>query len=200
MRVPLGLSLSIVVIVSSSLLACKRHSPPETALEPYVPSPGAVGFDIFPVGSPDLSRNWLAAYTDMGRSARFRIELGPATALEDKPGAVSVGKGKLVRESDSDPAPFLQSLQTAFQAKHFPTKTEEVDVLPFDYVILGQNQTRFPDDSFRGTPEGNWTALKISFEKGEVFLNFNPIAHKAEFAIKDAASGDVVLGELARVL
>jgi len=201
MRIPLGLYLGVVVIVSFSLVACKKHSPPpETPLEPYVPAPGAVGFDIFPVGGSDTSQNWLAAYTDMDRSTRFRIELGPATALEDKPGATSVGRGKLVRESDSDPIPFLQSLQTALQARHLPTKTVQVDVLPFDYVVLGQNQSRSPDDSFRGTPGGNWTALRISFEKGEVFLNFNPIAHKAEFAIKDPASGDVVLAELAKVL
>jgi hypothetical protein len=191
----------VVVVLSASLLACRRHSPPpETALEPYIPSAGAVGFDIFPLGGSDASQNWLAAYTDVGRSAKFRIELGPATALEDKIGSVSVGRGKLLPETDSDPMPFLQSLQTALQAKHLPTKIEKTDALPFEYVILSQNQTRASDDSFRGTPKGNWTTMKISLGKGEVFLNVNPVAHKAEFAIEDPASGDVVLAELARVL
>lgn len=192
------LHLLAVCTVLASLLACQRHSPPpETSpLEPYIPSPGAVGFDIFPLGGSDASRNWLAAFTDEGRSAKFRIELGPATASGD----ISSGQGKLLAETDSDPLPFLQSLKTALQAKHLPTKIEKADALPFDYVILGQNQTRSPDDSFRGTPKGNWTAMKISLGKAEVFLNINPTAHKAEFAIKDPASGDVVLGELAKIL
>ena len=199
--VPLFFALSIAVVISASLLACQRHSPPpETSLEPYIPSPGAVGFDIFPLGGSDASQNWLAAYTDVGRSAKFRIELGPAAALEDKSGSVSVGRGKLLPETDSDPLPFLQSLKTALQAKRLPTKTVQADALPFDYMILGQNQTRSPDDSFTGTPKGNWTAMKISFEQGEVFLNLNPVAHKAEFAIKDPASGDIVLAELAKIL
>ncbi len=198
---PLVLLLCVVVVVSASWLACKRHStPPETSLEPYVPSPGAVGFDIFPLAGSDTSQNWLAAYTDVGRSTKFRIELGPAAALEDKIGSISVGRGNLLPETDSDPMPFLQSLKIALQAKNLPTKIEKVDALPFDYMILGQNQTRSPDDSFRGTPKGNWTAMKISLEKGEVFLNVNPVAHKGEFAIKDPAYGDVVLAELAKIL
>jgi len=193
--------LCVAVAVSASWLACQRHStPPERTLEPYVPSPGAIGFDIFPLGGSDSSQNWLAAYTDVGRSTKFRIELGPATPLEDKAGAISVGRGKLLPETDSDPMPFLQSLKTALQAKHLPTKIEKVDTLPFDYMILGQNQTRSPDDTFRGTPEGNWTAMKISLEKGEVFLNVNPVAHKAEFSIKDPTYGDAVLAELAKIL
>jgi len=199
---PLVLLSCVAVVVSASWLACKRHSPPpETSvLEPYVPSPGAVGFDIFPLGGSDASQNWLAAYTDEGRSTKFRIELGPATALEDKVGAISVGRGKLLPETDSDPMPFLQSLKIALQAQRLPTKIEKTDALPFDYIILGQNQTRSPDDSFRAQPKGNWTAMKISLEKGEVFLNVNPVAHKAEFAIKDPAYGDVVLAELAKIL
>jgi len=193
--------LCVAVVVSASWLSCQRHStPPERTLEPYVPSPGAVGFDIFPLGGSDSSQNWLAAYTDEGRSTKFRVELGPAAPLEDKAGAISVGRGQLLPETDSDPMPFLQSLKTALQAKRLPTKIEKVDALPFDYMILGQNQTRSPDDSFRGTPKGNWTAMKISLEKGEVFLNINPTAHKAEFSIKDPANGDAVLAELAKVL
>jgi hypothetical protein len=201
MRVPILLCWCAVVVVSAGLIACQRHSPPpETSLEPYLPSPGAVGFDIFPLGGADATQNWLAAYTDEGRSTKFRIELGPATALEDKSGSISVGRGQLLPETDSDPMPFLQSLKTALQAKRIPTKIEKTDALFFDYIILGQNQTRSSDDSFRGTPGGHWTAMKISVGKGEVFLNINPVGHKAEFAIKDPASGDVVLAELAKVL
>jgi len=196
--VPLGLVLTIVAGVSASQLACQRHSPAQetSVLEPYVPSANAVGFDIFPLGGSDSSQNWLAAYTDEGRSAKFRIELSSATTA----GNVSSGQGKLLPETDSDPLPFLQSLKSALHAQHIPTKIEKTDALPFDYVILGQNQTRSSDDSFRGTPKGNWTAMKISLGKGEVYLNLNPAAHKAEFAIKDPAYGDVVLAELAKVL
>ena len=142
----------------------------------------------------------MAAYTDEGRSAKFRIELGPATALEDKIGSISVGRGELLPETNSDPLPFLQSLKTALQAKHLPTKIVQADALPFDYMILGENQSRSPDDSFRDTPKGDWTTMKISLGKGEVFLNLNPAAHKAEFSVKDPASGDLVLAELAKIL
>jgi hypothetical protein len=201
---PLIFPICAMVVILASLLACQRHSPPPetTALEPYIPSPGAVGFDIFPLGGSDATQNWLAAYTDDGKSTKFRIEIGPATMTADKSGSISAGKGRFLPQADSDSEslPFLHSLKAALQAKRLPTNIEQAEALSFDYVVLGENQTRFPDDSFRATPRGNWTAMKISLAKSEVFLNLNPVAHKAEFAIKDPADGDIVLAELAKIL
>ena len=191
----------LAVVVCATLLGCK-HAPPKesTPLEPYVPAAGAVGFDIFPLGSSDTTQNLLATCTDDGGNAKFRIALDQATTSSVNGVSTPSGQGKFLPEFGSDSLKMLQSLQAALQAKHLPKTIERVEVLPFDYVILGEKQTRSPDDTFRGTPEGNWTAMKISLGKGEVFLNINPTAHKAEFSIKDPASGDAVLAELAKVL
>jgi len=37
-------------------------------------------------------------------------------------------------------------------------------------------------------------------QKGEVFLNLNPVLGKGQFSIKDPDYGDTVLGQLASVL
>ena len=195
--------LLIVILVLGALPACRRQSSPqEKPLEPYVPSPGAVGFDIFPLGGSGTTQNWLAAYTDDSKTTKFRIEIGPAVASADQSGAISAGRGRFLpqEDSDSESLPLLQSLKTALQAKRLPTKIDQAESVSFDYVILGQNQTRSPDDTFRSTPAGDWTAMKISLGKAEVFLNINPAAHKGEFAIKDPAYGDTVLAQLARIL
>ncbi|MGA8151538.1 MAG: hypothetical protein WB952_11355 [Terriglobales bacterium] len=143
----------------------------------------------------------MAAYTtEEGRNAKFRIEIDPATVSGSDGISASSGQGKLLSETSSDSLLFLESLKTALQAKRMPTKIEQVDALPFNYVIVGENQTRSSDGSFKGTPRGDWMAMKISLPKGEVFLNLNPVSHKAEFAVKDPAYGDVVLAELAKVL
>jgi hypothetical protein len=69
-------------------------------------------------------------------------------------------------------------------------------------VILGENQSRSSDGSFSDKLRGDWIAMKIFLAngEGEVFLNLNPGASKAEFSIKDSDYGDVVLAELARIL
>jgi len=201
MRTFKRLALHLAIGVCATLLGCK-HAPPKelTPLEPYVPAAGAVGFDIFPLESSDGTQNWLATCTDDGGNAKFRIALDQATTSTVNGVSTSSGQGKFLPEFGSDSLKMLQNLQAALQAKHMPKTIERVEVLPFEYVILGENQTRSPDDTFRGTPEGNWTATKISLRRGEVFLNINPTAHKAEFSIKDPAYGDAVLAQLAKVL
>ena len=42
--------------------------------------------------------------------------------------------------------------------------------------------------------------ISLSGGEGEVFLNLNPATNNAEFSIKDADYGDIVLAELAKVL
>ena len=92
----------------------------------------------------------------------------------------------------------------ALQAKKVPTNVHRVETVPFDYVILGQNQSRSSDGGFGDSPRGNWTAMKIFLgegeSEGEVFLNFNSAVGKAEFSIKDSDYGDFVMAELAKVL
>lgn len=46
--------------------------------------PGSVGFDIQPGPAPGNSEAWLARYAAQGKTAKFRIEMGPSKALDDK--------------------------------------------------------------------------------------------------------------------
>jgi hypothetical protein len=198
--------LSVLVAVSVGLTGCREHpaNPEPRPAEPYAPSDGAVGLDILPLRGADSSREWLASYTDERGTTKFRIELGPAEESSDKGVPMSSGKGRFLAEAGSDPIPLLESLKKALAAKHMPTKVRKTDVLPFDYVILGKNQTRFAGGGFGDKPKGDWTAMKIFLaqgeKEGEVFLNINGVAHQAEFSIKDEGYGDIVLEELAKVL
>jgi hypothetical protein len=191
-----GARLFLVLLTISMLVACRQHSSaPKERVEPsaplaesYAPTAGAVKFDILPVSGSEASRQWLASYTDEGRTTRFRIELGQ--------------QGKFLAETGSDPIPLLDSLKKALGAKRMPRNVQKADVLPFDYEVLGEDQTRSPDGTFTDKPKGTWTAMKILLAngRGEVFLNLNLADHQGELSVKDPAYGDIVLAELARVL
>jgi len=206
MRAYRSVVTGVLLLFCASLLACQRgHAPlqPETpVVETYVPAEGSVGFDILPTGSSGDLRTWLATYTDEeGKTTRFGIELGAATGADSQSSQISSGQGKFLSEVGSDPIPLLTSLKKALQAKQMPAHVQKVDVLPFEFALLGENQTRSSNGSFSDKPRGDWTAMKIFLASGkaEVFLNFNPAIHKAEFSIKDQRYGDLVLAELARV-
>jgi hypothetical protein len=193
--------LCLLLAIAVSDIACQRsRSAPETIIESYDPANGAVGFDIIRLGSSDGSPRWLATYTDGVRTTKFSIELGP-TASSDDPSSPRVGKGRLAAETDSDPLPLLDSLKKALQAKRMPSGVQKADTLPFDYLLLGENQSRSLDGRFSQSPRGNWMATKIFLanDQAEVYFNLNPIIHKAEFSIKDPAYGDRVLAEFAKV-
>jgi hypothetical protein len=198
--------LSVFVAAFVGLTGCQRHSTdsePRLA-EPYSPANGAVGLDILPVHGTEGSRDWLATYTDESGTTKFRIELDASVKANDEGFAMSSGKGRFLAEAGSNPIPLLEGLKKALQAKHMPTIVRKTDLLPFDYVILGENQTRSADGGFASKPKGDWTAMKIFLpqgkDEGEVFLNIDAVDHQAEFSIKDSAYGDVVLQELAKVL
>jgi len=199
-------SLCLLAVISGNLTACKKNptapSAPVETVETYTPIEGAVEFDILPLQDTEDLVSWVAAYTDEGRTTRFRIEFGSRTASNDKGSPLTTGQGRFLAEKESDPIPLLENLKKTLRAKRLPAKVQQADVLPFDYIVLGENQTRSADGSFTDKPAGNWTAMKIILAKGkgEVFLNLNPVAHKAEFSIKDAGYGDIVLAELAKVL
>jgi hypothetical protein len=194
------------VALLAGLAACSRDSGKSSAVkvEPSAPYQGAVAFELTPVGSAFGSRQWMATYAASGRTAKFRIELGPGHSgdNEDRALGVSFGKGRFLSEPDSDASIFLVDLKKALEAKTVPQKVVRVASLPFEFVILGEKQSRTPDGGFNTEPPGDWMAMKIFLAggEGEVFLNLNPVANRAEFSIKDSDYGDVVLAELARIL
>jgi|HubBroStandDraft_5_1064220.scaffolds.fasta_scaffold159345_2 hypothetical protein len=196
--------LGIALVVS--LAACSRDSPKPSDIkaEGSGPYDGAIAFELTPVGNGSGPRQWLASYASAGKTAKFRIELGPGHSgdAEDKAFRVSFGKGRFLSEPGSDASVFLVDLKKALEAKTVPNKVERVAVLPFEFVILGENQSRTPDGGFNTKPPGDWMAMKIFLAggEGEVFLNLNPATNKAEFSIKDADYGDIVMAELAKVV
>jgi hypothetical protein len=196
--------LGIVLVVS--LAACSRDSPKPSDIraEGSGPYDGAIAFELTPIRTASGPQQWLASYASAGKTAKFRIELSPGHSgdAEDKVLHVSFGKGRFLREPGSDASVFLVDLKKALEAKAVPNKVERVVALPFEFVILGENRSRTPDGGFNAKPAGDWTAMKIFVAggEGEVFLNLNPATNKAEFSIKDADYGDLVLAELAKVL
>lgn len=190
----------VLLLALITLVACNKKSPPkaERVPEPYTATPSAVKFDIFPAGGSGGAQSWLASYTNGDRTTKFRIEVGPASAVQDRADMLS-GIGTLSAEPGSDPTVLLDSLKTALHAKRVPRTVMHADSLHFTYVLLGDHQTRQPDGSFSSSPAGNWIAMKIFLVKGEVFLNLNPPDAVAEFSMKDPGEGDAVLAELAKV-
>jgi hypothetical protein len=87
------------------------------------------------------------------------------------------------------------------QAKRVPRSVRRVDSLPFTFALLGTNLTRSEDGSFSEKAKGNWTTTKIFLanDLAEVYFNYNPVLHTAEFSIKDPDDGDKILPELAKV-
>ncbi len=185
------------------LIACEQHhEAPKRRAEPYVASAGAVGFDILPLGNTDGTRRWIATYNDGQNSTKFRVEITAANESDQAGNNAGSSTGKILSEAGSNPIPLLEALQKALQAKHFPRSVKKLDELPFEYTILGQDQTKLPTGSFKENPKGNWTVMKISIgqQNSELFLNLDTFDHQGEFSIKDASSGDALLGEFARVL
>jgi len=196
-----------VVLLSAMFLGCiacsqntSKSSGPK--LEPHSGNQESVGFDIAPrEHSPN---EWLGTYTSGGKTAKFIIQLGPAKAINEKDFRMSSGAGRLLSQSGSEATVLIADLAKALQAKQVPINVPRATTVPFEYVILGEHQSRSGDGGFGDSPPGNWTAMKIFLGKGdsegEVFLNFNSALGKGEFSIKDSDYGDFVIAELAKVL
>ena len=175
--------------------------------ETYISDPNSVGFDITPLPSDGSSHLWLATYSSQGKIAKFRIELGPSTPINDKESRefdVKSGKGMFIPEPGSEASVLLADLKRALEAKTIPTKVRRVGSLPFQFVSLGKNQSQAVGGGFNAKPPGNWIPMKIFIgegeSEGEVFLNLNPVIKKGQFSIKDEEYGDIVLTYLAQVL
>jgi len=180
--------------------ACKRQSS-----ETYIPDEGSLGFDIEPVKAADGASQFIATYSAQGKTARFRIQFGQATATTDtKVANIQFGTGKFIAEPGSDASVLLSDLTEALEAKAIPTKVQRAGDLPFTYATLGEHMSQSAQGGFSATPAGNWTTTKIFIEQGEqegeVYLNFNPVIKKAQFSIKDPDYGDFLLAQLAKVL
>jgi hypothetical protein len=182
------------------LAACSRSTAPSTPSEAYMTTDGSVGVDIMRMGGEGSLQRWLATYTDGTQTTRFTIELEPATA-SGGPGSPITGKGKFISEAGSDPIPLLESLKRALQARRMPSNVQKVDELAFNYLVIGEHQSRSATGALQAQPSGNWEASKVFLanDQAQVYFNFNPVMHKAEFSIKDAEYGDRVLAELAKV-
>jgi hypothetical protein len=69
--------------------------------EQYMSDPNSVPFNIEPIRSGAGGSVWLATYSSQGKTARFRLEFGEPTAMEDKESKhfdVKTGKGRFVAE------------------------------------------------------------------------------------------------------
>jgi len=192
--------LAVVLITLIGLVACKKAPAPkaERVPSPYTATPNAVKFDIFPAGGSGGGQSFFANYTDGERNTKFRIEIGPASAVQDRADVLS-GMGRFSAEPGSDPTVLLGSLKVALQAKHTPQNTMHLDELQFTYMLIGDHEKRQSDGSFTAEPAGNWIVMKITLGRGEVFLNLNPVDAIAEFSMKDPKYGDAVVSELAKV-
>jgi hypothetical protein len=188
----------LLLLIAS--VACNKKAPESAPAETYSATPNAVALDIIPLASLDGSSRWLATYTDDYRITKLEIDfLKPA---DDTAAASASGHGKFVSQPGSDPIPLLDALQKALQARRRPTYAREVDELPFTFIATGENVSRSPDGSFVNNPPGNWITTKIFLanDQAEVYFNYNPAIHKAEFTMKDPQYGDKVLSELAKIL
>jgi len=189
-------------LVLFMIVAGQSNAPAASA---YVPTADSVGFDVKLVrGSADLKQPtlWLATYKSNGHVATFRLELNEAKKLTSGPVSIGFGKGRFLAEPGSDSTALIQALKKALQAKTLPAKPKKITQLPIEFAVLGQGTYRQRDLSFDSSKKGDWIALKLFFgdDKGEVFLNLNPVSGQGEFSIKDPDYGDYVVSRLAQVL
>ena len=158
--------------------------------------------------SEDYSSAMLASYISQGKTARFRIELGPGKKDDSsgqEPGepSVTIGTGRFVREQGSDASILLGDLKKALLAKSLPSKVQRVPSVPFTFVSFGDRLSLAPGGGMHTNPPGNWTAMKLFLGEGQnesqVILNLDPTEGKGQFSIKDTDYGDLLLVEFAKV-
>jgi hypothetical protein len=215
MSVPRWVKIAMVCFLLVSANGCTKTPPPAANSEK--PSnakvevrtenePGMVMFDIkVPDDSSATSGVLLydCTYQAGGKTAKFRLQFKETGRFIGQ-FPVALAEGKFVAVAGSDNSVLLEDLKKALEAKRVPKRVSRVAELPFDAAILGEKQSRSPSGSYTYKPPGDWTAMKIFLPRdgddGEVYLNLNPVAGKAEFTIKDSDYGDYLLKQLARVL
>jgi hypothetical protein len=198
-----------VLVILCFLVSCKQQAnkPQGRGAEDYVPDPESVAFDIEALHGGNGTSQWLATYSSQSKVARFKIEFGVANDLPDKESKefhIQSGEGRFVAQPGSDASVLLVELKRALHAKRIPSKVRRLPSLSFDFVILGEHQSREADGGFSPKPQGDWSAIKIFLgeaeSESELFLNINPVIRKGEFSMKDPDYGDPALAALAGVL
>lgn len=189
-----GLAIALLLLATGcdqSAQLIQKSQEPET----YVADPDSLGFDLVQV---QADREFIANYTTHDKTARFRIQLDPASTT---PKNFAVGKGRFLPEPGSDSSAILSDLAKVLEAKKIPKKVARAPFVPFEYVLLGENMSK-GKNGFVDTPVGNWSMLKLFFgnDDAELFLNLNQSIKKGEFSIKDPDYGDYLVAELAKVL
>jgi len=190
------------------LSGCSRPADRGPAIKQPQPAEASVAFDLqLPLQSGGGSQQWIAIYNSAGKTARFRIDFGPAESVPAKTAgepAVKSGEGTLIPEPGSDSSVLLVDLQKALRAKTTPPAPLTKTTVPFTYVYVAENLSQAPGGAFNANPPGNWTALKLVFGDGdrqsEIFLHINANMRKGQFSMKDPRYGDLALAELAKVL
>lgn len=181
--------------IAISILSCKskENIPIE---EHYGDAEGSVGFDLANgrQSSGDASSLWDATYTSAAHVARFTIVLEKPEKSTSAPILLRFGKGKFLAVKGSDNSALVAELKKQLEAKSIPAAITRVQELPFEYVVLGEDQHR--------KSKVHWITMKLFLgdDQGEVYLNLNPAQNKGEFTIKDSDYGDFVVEHLAKVL
>ena len=211
--------LSLAAAVCSVLVIANGCKKPTAVAEKDKPAniqaetrfPGdelpVVMFDMHPsksASTPPDARLYDCVYEKAGKIARFRLEFKQNGPLAGEI-PVARGEGRFLAVPDSDNAVLLQDLRKALDAQHLPEKSPRAAGLAFDAVVLGEKQSRDSSGGYSSNPAGDWILIKLFFpkgsgDKGEVFLNLNPVLGKGEFSIKDSDYGDYLLTEFAKVL
>jgi len=201
-----GCLLATLLLITAACYQTTTAAQGRTA-EAYAPDSGSVGFDLEPLQSGRGSLRLIATYTSRGKTAKFRVEFGPAKTVEAKGSKdfpMKVGEGRFVAESGSEASVLLSDLKKALEAKALPSRVQRLESLPFTFVNIGENLSQAANGGFNVASPGNWTAIKIFIGQGEqeaeVFLNINLAMRKGQFSIKDPDYGDLLLAQLARVL
>jgi hypothetical protein len=185
---------------------CNRRQDGLSTVEPYLPDDASVAFKLKPVKTGDGSQQWMGTYESKEKTARFRIEFGPARTSGTAATEFNIrsGEGRFIPEPESDSSFLLLDLQKALQAKvrHLPAPKKAT--VAFAYANIGEKLSQARGGGFSAKPPGNWAAIKLFLgegeQEGELFLNINSNTGIGQFSMKDADYGDLVLSELAKVL
>ncbi len=216
MRLSRRFKIAMISFLLISASGCKKAAsapttdkPSDVKVEPHVQDDElpTVMFDIkIASDSPGTpgSRIYDCTYQARGKTAKFQLQFRQKGPMSGEFPMASAD-GRFLAVAGSDNSVLLEELKKALDAKRVPKKYSRIVDLPFDAVILGERQSRSPSGGYASDPPGDWTAIKIFLpkgadDKGEVFLNLNPVLGKAEFSIKDSDYGDYLLAQFARVL
>lgn len=188
------------------LAGCNRRESGGSVAEPYLPDEASVAFALEPLQGGNGSQQWIGTYASQGKIARFRIEFGPAKASVAKAAKdfdIKSGEGRFTPETGSDSSVLLADLRKPLQAKNQPQPPPTRTSVPFTFANIeklvrkplaaGLVQSRLATGQPLRSPRRRRSG-------GEVFLNLNPKIRKGQVSMKDPDYGDLVLGQLAKVL